>query len=140
MISTVFALNSDFNNDGKVDFDDFFLFADNFQKDVNKDNEKFDLDKNKKINVYDFFIFADEFEKVSLAGDFDNNGCVDEKDFYIVNEELRSLYESFFQEDIRNQIESGRERSYPLYEGGYVNVNLDYGTITYGGFDEVVGG
>jgi len=29
LISIVNARNSDFNNDNKVDFDDFFLFADN---------------------------------------------------------------------------------------------------------------
>ena len=63
LVSSVFAVNSDFNNDGKVDFDDFFLFADNFQKSVNENNEKFDLDKNKRIDVEDFFIFAEDFEK-----------------------------------------------------------------------------
>ncbi len=66
LISIVYAqssLKGDFNNDGKVDFDDLFLFADNFQKEVNKDNEKFDLDKNKKIDVEDFFIFAESFGK-----------------------------------------------------------------------------
>lgn len=29
LASVVNAQNSDFNNDGKVDFDDFFLFAEN---------------------------------------------------------------------------------------------------------------
>ena len=29
LASSVLAINSDFNNDNKVDFDDFFLFADN---------------------------------------------------------------------------------------------------------------
>ncbi|MBI2507404.1 hypothetical protein HYV89_00435 [Candidatus Woesearchaeota archaeon] len=95
LISAAFALNSDFNNDGKVDFDDFFLFADNYQKNVNKDNEKFDLDKNRKIDVEDFFIFAEDFDKGKLIGDFDNNGCVDEKDFEKADadiEELRKQY------------------------------------------------
>lgn len=106
LVSSVFAINSDFNNDGKVDFDDFFLFADNFQKEVNKDNEKFDLDKNKKIDVEDFFIFADEFEKgkvaksrtglaktVELVGDFDGSGCVDNKDLELANKELKIIYD-----------------------------------------------
>ena len=82
-ISAVLALTSDFNNDNKVDFDDFFLFADQYEKEVNSGNLKFDLDKNGKIDVEDFFIFADSFG--GLIGDFDNNGCVDQKDFDFAN-------------------------------------------------------
>ncbi len=107
LVSSAFALNSDFNNDGKVDLDDFFLFADNFQKEVNKDNEKFDLDKNNKIDVEDFFIFADEFEKGKVAkpraglaktgeeltGDFDSSGCVDNKDLEFAVKEFKLIYE-----------------------------------------------
>src|SRR3989344_6814476 len=61
LASSVFALNSDFNNDNKIDFDDFFLFADQYGKNVDANNVKFDLDKNGKIDVEDFFIFADNF-------------------------------------------------------------------------------
>ena len=100
-------MNSDFNNDNKVDFDDFFLFADNFQKEVNKDNEKFDLDKNGKIDVEDFFLFAEDFEKgkeakpktgfaktgEELIGDFDDSGCVDNKDLEFAVKEIKIIYD-----------------------------------------------
>ena len=60
------SLKGDFNNDGKVDFDDFFLFADAFGKCNSAEkicDVKFDLDLNFNIDVEDFFIFADEFGK-----------------------------------------------------------------------------
>ena len=53
----------DFNNDNKVNYDDFFLFVDEYGKRVNKDNDKLDLDNNNKIDIEDFFIFADYFGK-----------------------------------------------------------------------------
>ena len=94
LASSVLAINSDFNNDNKVDFDDFFLFADNYQKNLNKDNEKFDLDKNKKINVEDFFIFAEDFENGKVKdSDFDNNGCIDNKDLEVAVKELKIIYD-----------------------------------------------
>ena len=89
--SIVYAQNSDFNNDNKVDFDDFFLFADQYGKNSDANNVKFDLDKNNKIDVEDFFIFADNFGK--LIGDFDNNGCIDNKDFELANKELNEAYD-----------------------------------------------
>ncbi|MBI2508252.1 hypothetical protein HYV89_04845 [Candidatus Woesearchaeota archaeon] len=61
--SSVLALRGDFDDNGCVNLEDFFLFVDNFQKEVNKDNEKFDLDGNKKIDVEDFFIFAEDWDK-----------------------------------------------------------------------------
>ena len=94
LVSSVLALNSDFNNDNKVDFDDFFLFADNFQKQITKENEKFDLNKNKKIDVEDFFIFAEEFDKGKVKNsDFDNNGCIDNKDLEVAVKELKIIYD-----------------------------------------------
>ena len=69
LISSAYAQNSlksDFNNDGKIDFDDFFLFADAYQKCNSNENicdVKFDLDFNYNIDVEDFFIFAEEFGK-----------------------------------------------------------------------------
>jgi len=49
----------DFNNDRRVGFEDFFLFADNF----NSRNGKYDLDSDGKVEFNDFFIFADAFGK-----------------------------------------------------------------------------
>lgn len=54
------SLTPDFNGDGVVDFDDFFLFADVF----GTLNDKFDLDRDRLVNFDDFFIFADAFGKL----------------------------------------------------------------------------
>ena len=49
--------SSDFNDDGKVDFDDFFLFAGAF----GSSGAKFDLSGNGKVDFDDFFLFAQRF-------------------------------------------------------------------------------
>src|SRR3989338_3743289 len=92
LASIVYAQNSDFNNDNKVDLDDFFLFADQYGKNVDGNNVKFDLDKNNKIDVEDFFIFADWFG--GLIGDFNKDNCVDQKDLDLANKELNEAYNS----------------------------------------------
>ena len=48
---------SDFDGNGKVDFDDFFLFAEAF----NTGEERFDLNGNGKVDLDDFFLFASDF-------------------------------------------------------------------------------
>ncbi|MBI4009853.1 MAG: hypothetical protein HY361_01485 [Candidatus Aenigmarchaeota archaeon] len=50
---------------GKVDYDDFFKFVDEFGKSVNRNNEKFDLERDQYniIGFGDFFKFADNFGK-----------------------------------------------------------------------------
>lgn len=53
----------DFNGDGKIDFDDFFLFASAFGQKATGDNAKFDLDGDGVVGFGDFFIFADAFGK-----------------------------------------------------------------------------
>ena len=113
LVSSVYA-NSDFNNDGKVDFNDFFLFADNFQKSVSKENEKFDLDRNKKIDVEDFFIFADEFDKKRLIGDFDNNGCVDEKDLKRADSDIVVLRNEYDAKKISDVFYANALKKYDL--------------------------
>ena len=55
------SLNGDFNNDCAVDFKDFLLFSQNFDKLVSSSNNKYDLDNNGYININDFFIFADDY-------------------------------------------------------------------------------
>ena len=59
------ALRSDFNGDGKVDFDDFFLFADAFGRKQGEPgyDSKFDLDGGGTVDFNDFFTFADDFGK-----------------------------------------------------------------------------
>ena len=53
----------DFDGTGKVDLDDFFLFAVGFGQDPTGDNVRFDLDGNNKIDFDDFFLFAGAFGK-----------------------------------------------------------------------------
>ena len=40
LATIVYAQNSDFNNDNKVDFDDFFLFADSYAQAENLELKK----------------------------------------------------------------------------------------------------
>ncbi|MCC7261884.1 MAG: hypothetical protein IT369_05090 [Candidatus Latescibacteria bacterium] len=59
-----------FNDDLVVDFDDFFLFADHFGANRERDEEfdgRFDLDGDGRVGFEDFFRFADNFGKV-VAG------------------------------------------------------------------------
>lgn len=59
------APSPDFDDNGVVDFDDFFQFASAFGK-KRSDAEfdaKFDLDGNGEVDFNDFFIFADAFGK-----------------------------------------------------------------------------
>ena len=53
----------DFDGTGKVDLEDFFLFAAAFSHEPTGDNTRFDLDGNNKIDFDDFFIFAGAFGK-----------------------------------------------------------------------------
>ena len=53
----------DFNGDGRVNFDDFFMFAAAFGQTATGDNARFDLDGDGKINFDDFFLFAARFGK-----------------------------------------------------------------------------
>ena len=54
---------SDFNDDGKIDFDDFFLFADAF----NSSDARFDLDSDGTVDFDDFFLLADFFGQSTRA-------------------------------------------------------------------------
>ncbi len=53
------ALLGDFNADGTVDFDDFFIFADSFGQ--NDFNPATDLNRDGAVTFDDFFIFGDNF-------------------------------------------------------------------------------
>ena len=53
----------DFDGTGKVDLEDFFLFAAAFSQEPTGDNARFDLDGNNKIDFDDFFLFAGAFGK-----------------------------------------------------------------------------
>ena len=52
---------TDYDNNGKVDLLDFFIFADAYGQPVTEDTARFDLDDNGKVDLLDFFIFADTY-------------------------------------------------------------------------------
>lgn len=54
------SLVMDFNSDQRVDFNDFFIFADAF----GSSNSFFDFNSNGRVDFDDFFIFADSFGKI----------------------------------------------------------------------------
>jgi len=60
-----------FNDDGVVDFEDFFLFADHFGLGGgNPDfDSMYDLDGSGVVDFEDFFLFADHFGRVAVARD-----------------------------------------------------------------------
>ena len=62
-ISEVSITPSDFSRDNKVDFDDFFAFADHFGTDSSNPewNRVFDITYDNKVDFDDFFVFADQF-------------------------------------------------------------------------------
>jgi hypothetical protein len=55
--------SADFNGNGRVDFDDFFLFADAFGQPGTGTNARFDLDNSGTVDFNDFFLFAQAFGK-----------------------------------------------------------------------------
>ena len=61
------ALAGDFNGDGSVTFDDFFLFVDFFGQSATGDAASYDLDGGGSVDFNDFFIFVDNFGK-TLSG------------------------------------------------------------------------
>ena len=61
------TLAADFDDSGKVDFADFFLFADAFGHPARGERTVYDLDGNGEVDFRDFFLFADQFNR--SAGD-----------------------------------------------------------------------
>jgi len=65
-------IEADFDGNGKIDFGDFFLFADAF----GGTDSKYDLNGNGAVDFDDFFIFADHFgqdvraKMMALAGEY----------------------------------------------------------------------
>ena len=56
-------LKADFNGDGVVDLNDFFLFAEHYGQSAGQPgfDAKFDIIGDSKIDQADFFIFAERF-------------------------------------------------------------------------------
>jgi hypothetical protein len=61
--AVVLVQPGDFDGDGQIDLDDFFLFADQFQRRVPPAEPRFDLDDDGRVHYSDFFLFADLFVK-----------------------------------------------------------------------------
>ena len=55
--------SADFDGNGMVDFNDFFLFAGAFGQRGEGGNAKYDLDGSGQVDFNDFFIFAEKFGK-----------------------------------------------------------------------------
>ena len=53
----------DFDGNGRVDFDDFFLFAAVFGQRATGESARYDLDGNGQVDFNDFFLFAEKFGK-----------------------------------------------------------------------------
>lgn len=68
--ATVVTLLGDFDGNGKVDFDDFFLFADHFGTTPASPiwNPIYSLDGDDDVDFDDFFIFADHFGETVGGG------------------------------------------------------------------------
>ncbi|MBI2951741.1 hypothetical protein HYY27_06590 [bacterium] len=64
------APRADFNGDGVVTFDDFFLFAEGFgaRQGEARFSAKFDLDGKGSVDLEDFFLFAADFGKMASSG------------------------------------------------------------------------
>ena len=62
-VKEINVIQSDFTRDGKVDYDDFLLFADGFGVKAGQENylPMFDLDYDNVIGFDDFLLFADQF-------------------------------------------------------------------------------
>ncbi|MBU2639789.1 MAG: hypothetical protein KKG75_03745, partial [Nanoarchaeota archaeon] len=67
LVVTTSVVSADFNNDGAVNFVDFFMFSDNFGEDVEY-YSIYDLDGDKDVDFDDFFLFADNFGLVLDVG------------------------------------------------------------------------
>ena len=67
LLRPVSGLRADFDNNGVVDFYDFFLFADYFGQTTDETNRKFDLTDDGRIDLDDFFVFVDNFGAVGEA-------------------------------------------------------------------------
>ncbi len=71
------ALVGDFNGDGSVLFDDFFLFVDFFGSTADGAAAAFDLDGDGTVSLGDFFAFADNFGKTAAGKRWAASGQID---------------------------------------------------------------
>ncbi|MFT7695827.1 MAG: hypothetical protein ACI8P2_004463, partial [Candidatus Latescibacterota bacterium] len=72
------SLAGDFNGDGAVSFDDFFLFVDFFGQPAEGDAVAYDLDGGGTVDFNDFFTFVDNFGKTISGKRWATARAVDE--------------------------------------------------------------
>jgi len=74
----------DFDGDGEVNLDDYFLFSEHFNTDEQSENwvDEYDLDRDGDVDYDDFFLFSDNYEKecVFEGWDDDGDGVVNDND------------------------------------------------------------
>ena len=74
----------DFDGNGKVDNNDFFLFSDHFGTDEQSENWRgeYDLDRDGNVDIDDYFLFNDTYGKecVFEGWDDDNDGITNDND------------------------------------------------------------
>ncbi len=73
------GLAGDFNGDGSVLFDDFFLFVDFFGQPATGEAVAYDLDANGAVDFGDFFTFVDNFGKTVAGKRWARAATVDER-------------------------------------------------------------
>lgn len=102
-------LAGDFDGNGKVEFDDFFLFADAF----GSANPGFDLSGNGAVDFDDFFLFADNFGKEAQA-----------KLIALAREYLGLPASPHLEQNYPNPFNSSTTLRYQLAEVGQVNLEV----------------
>ncbi|NKB67742.1 MAG: hypothetical protein GKR89_11825 [Candidatus Latescibacteria bacterium] len=66
LASLAFGQNGDFDQSGRLDWVDFFLFVDHFGQSVDASSRRFDLDTSGRIGLNDFFLFAHLFGQADV--------------------------------------------------------------------------
>jgi fibronectin type 3 domain-containing protein len=78
------SLAGDFNGDGAVNFDDFFLFVDFFGQPAEGDAVAYDLDGGGTVDFNDFFTFVDNFGKTISGKRWATARAVDENAIFSI--------------------------------------------------------
>lgn len=78
------GLVGDFNGDGSVLFDDFFLFVDFFGQTATGAALPFDLDGSGRVDFADFFVFSDNFGRSLAAKRWASTESVDERARFVL--------------------------------------------------------
>jgi PKD repeat protein len=103
------GIPGDFDGSGKVDFSDFFIFADGF----GGTDPAYDLDGSGKVDFSDFFIFADNFGKEALG-----------KLLVLAREYLGLPGDLNLEQNYPNPFNHSTTISYQMSESGWVRLDV----------------